>query len=354
MNNNYIDRKKTRKVCVGGTFIGGDSPITVQSMTNTDTRDAASTINQIKMLEDAGCDIVRVAVPDIQAAEAIKEIKKAIKIPLVADIHFDYRLAIESIKSGADKIRINPGNIGDRDRVKAVVEAAKERKIPIRIGVNSGSLEKDIMAKYGGVTPEAMVESALGHARILEDLDFHDIVISLKASSVSMTIAAYRRMTEKSDYPLHIGVTEAGTVYQGTIKSAVGLGCLLAEGIGDTIRVSLTGDPVEEVWAGNEILKALGLKKGGVELVSCPTCGRCQVDLIDIASKIEESLSKVDKDIKVAVMGCAVNGPGEAREADIGIAGGKGEVLLFKKGEIIRKIPQERAAEELLEEIYKL
>jgi len=353
MNKNYIDRKKTRKVCVGSTFIGGDSPITVQSMTNTDTRDAASTINQIKRLEEAGCDIVRVAVPDIQAAEAIKEIKKAINIPLVADIHFDYRLAIESMKSGADKIRINPGNIGDRDRVKAVVEVARERKIPIRIGVNSGSLEKDIMAKYGGVTPEAMVESALGHARILEELNFHDIVISLKASSVTMTIAAYRKMIENSDYPLHIGVTEAGTVYRGTIKSAVGLGCLLAEGIGDTIRVSLTGDPVEEIRAGNEILKALGLKKGGVEFVSCPTCGRCQVDLINIAAKVEEKLSKVDKDIKVAVMGCAVNGPGEAREADIGIAGGKGDVLLFKKGEIVRKIPQERAVEELLEEIYK-
>lgn len=350
----YIDRKKTKKICVGGTFIGGDSPITVQSMTNTDTRDALSTINQIKRLEEAGCDIVRVAVPDLQAAEAIKQIKQAIKIPLVADIHFDYRLALESMKSGADKIRLNPGNIGDRDRVEAVVKVAKERQIPIRIGVNSGSLEKELLSKHGGVTPEAMVESALGHARILEDLDFYDIVFSLKASSVAMTIAAYRKMIESSDYPLHIGVTEAGTVYRGTVKSAVGLGCLLAEGIGDTIRVSLTGDPVEEIRAGSEILKALGLRKGGIDFVSCPTCGRCQVDLISIAGRIEEKLSTVDKELKVAVMGCAVNGPGEAREADIGIAGGKGEVLLFKKGEVIRKIPQERAVEELFEEILKL
>jgi len=354
MNENYIERKKTKKIRVGDIFIGGDSPITVQSMTNTDTRDVEATVSQIKRLEEAGCDIVRVAVPDLQAAEAIKHIKKAIKIPLVADIHFDYRLALESMKSGADKIRLNPGNIGDRARVEAVVKVAKERQIPIRIGVNSGSLEKEVMAKHGGVTPEAMVESALGHARILEELDFSDIVFSLKASSVAMTIAAYRRMAERSDYPLHIGVTEAGTVYRGTVKSAVGLGCLLAEGLGDTIRVSLTGDPVEEIRAGKEILKALGLGKGGVEFISCPTCGRCQVDLINIAGQIEEKLSMIDKDIKVAVMGCAVNGPGEAREADIGIAGGKGEVLLFKKGEIIRKIPQERAVEEFLEEIYKL
>ena len=312
MNTDYINRKKTKKICIGDTFIGGDSPITVQSMTNTDTRDPVATVNQIKRLEEEGCNIVRVAVPDSQAAEAISDIKKSIHIPLVADIHFDYRLAITSMKNGADKIRLNPGNIGDRDRVRMVVEVAKERQIPIRIGVNSGSLEKDIMAKFGGVTPEAMVESALGHARILEELDFYDIVFSLKASSVPMTIAAYRMMSENTDYPLHIGVTEAGTVYKGTIKSSVGLGCLLAQGIGDTIRVSLTGDPVEEIKAGNEILKALGIKKGGVEFISCPTCGRCQVDLISIASKIEERLSKVNKDIKVAVMGCAVNGPGEA------------------------------------------
>jgi len=353
MNIDFSERKKTKKIRVGDTFIGGDYPITVQSMTNTDTRDAASTVDQIKRFEEAGCSIVRVAVPDIQAAEAIKYIKKSISIPLVADIHFDYRLAIESMKNGVDKIRLNPGNIGDQDRIKSVVEVAKQRQIPIRIGVNSGSLEKDVMAKFG-VTPTAMVESALQHARILEKLDFYDIVFSLKASSVSMTISAYRKMAQKSDYPLHIGVTEAGTVYRGTIKSAVGIGCLLAEGIGDTIRVSLTGDPVEEIKAGNEILKSLGLKKGGVDFVSCPTCGRCQIDLISMANKIEEKLLNVDKDIKVAVMGCAVNGPGEAKEADIGLAGGKGEVLLFKKGEIIRKIPQERAVEEFLEEIYKL
>lgn len=354
MNMDYINRKKTKKICIGDTFIGGDSPITVQSMTNTDTRDPAATVNQIKKLEEQGCSIVRVAVPDLEAAEAIRDIKKSISIPLVADIHFDYRLAIASMKNGADKIRLNPGNIGDTDRVRMVVEVAKERQIPIRIGVNSGSLEKEVMAKFGGVTPEAMVESALGHARILEELNFYDIVFSLKASNVPMTIAAYRMMSERTDYPLHIGVTEAGTVYKGTVKSSVGLGCLLAEGIGDTIRVSLTGDPVEEIKAGNEILKALGIKKGGVEFISCPTCGRCQVDLISIASRIEEKLSKVDKDIKVAVMGCAVNGPGEAKEADIGIAGGKGEVLLFKKGEIIRKIPQDRAVDEFLEEIHKL
>jgi len=350
----YIKRKKTRKVRVGDIYIGGDAKITVQSMTNTDTRDVEATVNQIKMLEDIGCDIIRVAVVDQEAAEAIKEIKKSIKIPLVADIHFDYRLAISSMENGADKIRLNPGNIGDRERVRKVVEVAKSRQIPIRIGVNSGSLEKNVIEKYGGITPEAMVESALQHVRILEELDFYDIVISLKASSVTMTIAAYRLMSEKTDYPLHIGVTEAGTVFKGTIKSCAGLGCLLAEGIGDTIRVSLTGDPKEEVLVGHELLRALGIEKGGIELVSCPTCGRCQIDLIGIAEKVEERLEGLDKNIKVAIMGCAVNGPGEAKEADIGIAGGKGEVLLFKKGVIVRKIPQERAVEELMEEILRM
>ena len=350
----YITRKRTRKIRVGDLFIGGDAPLSVQSMTNTDTRDARSTIEQIKRLEEAGCEIIRVAVPDQEAAAAIKEIKKAIGIPLVADIHFDYRLALASMENGVDKIRLNPGNIGDRDRVRRVVEMAKERDIPIRIGVNSGSVEKHILEKYGGVTPEGMVESALGHAKILEDLDYDKIAFSIKASSVPMTIAAYRLMSEKSDYPLHIGVTEAGTVYRGTIKSSIGLGCMLAEGIGDTLRVSLTGDPVEEVKVGIEILKALGLRRGGVEFVSCPTCGRTQIDLIDIANKIEEKIQALDKDIKVAVMGCAVNGPGEAREADIGIAGGKGEALLFKKGEVIRKVPQDRIVEELLREIDKL
>ncbi|MCX7711837.1 MAG: flavodoxin-dependent (E)-4-hydroxy-3-methylbut-2-enyl-diphosphate synthase [Clostridia bacterium] len=354
MINHFIQRKKTKTIQVGDVTIGGHHPISVQSMTNTDTRDAEATIAQIKRLEEAGCDIVRVAVPDSEAAQSIKKIKKSIRVPLVADIHFDYKLALLSMENGADKIRINPGNIGDRERVRAVVEMAKERGIPIRIGVNSGSIEKPILEKYNGISPEGMVESALGHAAILEDLNFTDIAFSIKASSVPMTIAAYRLMSQKSDYPLHIGVTEAGTVYKGTIKSSVGLGCLLAEGIGDTIRVSLTGDPVEEIKAGIEILKALDLRTGGIEFVSCPTCGRCQLDLIDIANRVEEKLQNMDKNIKVAVMGCAVNGPGEAREADIGIAGGKGEALLFKKGSIIRKIPQERIVEELMEEIQKL
>lgn len=354
MKNNGLIRKNTKEVRVGDRIIGAGSPITVQSMTNTDTRDVKSTVEQIKKLEDAGCDIVRAAVPDMEAAQAIGQIVKAIKIPLVADIHFDYRLAIACIENGVGKIRINPGNIGGVDRVMAVVSAAKERGIPIRIGVNSGSVEKEILEKYNGVTPEGMVESALKHSAILEALDFNDIVFSIKASSVPMTISAYRLMSEKSHYPLHLGVTEAGTVFKGTVKSSVGLGCLLAEGIGDTIRVSLTGDPVDEIRTGIEILKSLGLKKSGIELVSCPTCGRCQIDLISIANLIEERTRLIDKNIKVAVMGCAVNGPGEAREADIGIAGGKGEALLFRKGEIIRKIPQERIVEELLCEIEKI
>lgn len=349
-----IERKKTRKLRVGDIFIGGDAPVTVQSMTNTDTRDISATVGQIKRLEDAGCDIVRVAVPDSEAAAAVKEIKKAIRIPLVADIHFDYRLALACIENGADKIRLNPGNIGGPDRVKKVVEMAKPRGIPIRIGVNSGSVEKHILVKYGGVTPEGMVESALGHARLLEEQGFYDIAISLKASSVPMTIEAYRLMSQKADYPLHIGVTEAGTPFAGTIKSAAGLGCLLAEGIGDTLRVSLTGDPAEEVRVGIELLKAMGLRKAGIEFVSCPTCGRTRIDLIKIASEVEKRLEGCDKHIKVAVMGCAVNGPGEAREADIGIAGGDGEALLFKKGEIIRKIPQDRIVDELLAEIENM
>lgn len=349
-----ILRKSTKKIRVGDKFIGGDAPVTVQSMTNTDTRDVNATIGQIKRLEEAGCDIVRVAIPDIEAADAVKAIKKAVTIPVVADIHFDYRLALECIKNGVDKIRLNPGNIGDRDRVARVVEAAKTHGIPIRIGVNSGSVEKQILEKYNGVTPEGMIESAMGHALILEDLGFEDIAFSIKASSVSLTIAAYRLMAQKSSYPLHIGVTEAGTVFRGTVKSAVGIGCLLAEGIGDTLRVSLTGDPVEEVKVGKEILKSLGLKKGGIEFISCPTCGRCRIDLVRIAEALEEKLESYDKDLKIAVMGCAVNGPGEAREADIGIAGGDGEALLFKKGEIIRKIPQDRILDELLAEIYNL
>lgn len=349
-----MQRKNTKKIRIGNIFIGGDAPVTVQSMTNTDTRNVAATVEQIKRLEEAGCDIVRVAIPDNEAAQAVKDIKNAIKIPLVADIHFDYRLALTCMENGVDKIRLNPGNIGDSDRVKKVVELARPRGIPIRIGVNSGSLEKRILQKYGGVTPEGMVESALGHAQLLEDFGFEDIVFSLKASNVSMTIEAYRLMSKRTDYPLHIGVTEAGTLFAGTIKSAAGLGCLLAEGIGDTLRVSLTGDPVEEIKVGIELLKALGLRKAGVEFVSCPTCGRCRIDLIKVANEVEQRLAGSEKHIRVAVMGCAVNGPGEAREADIGIAGGDGEALLFKKGEVIRKIPQDRIVDELLAEIEKL
>lgn len=350
---NYIQRKQTKKIKVGDIFLGGDSPISVQSMTNTDTRDVKSTVGQIKRLQEEGCRIIRVAVPDSQSAEAVKEIKKAISIPLVADIHFDYRLALECMRNGVDKIRLNPGNIGGQDRVKIVADMAKERQIPIRIGVNSGSVEKGILEKYGGVTPEGMVESALNHAAMLEAADFGDIAISIKASSVPMTIAAYRLLSQKTAYPLHVGVTEAGTVYKGTIKSSVGIGCLLAEGIGDTIRVSLTGDPVEEVRAGKQILKSLGLLKEGIEVVSCPTCGRTKIDLIGIVNEIEPVLDKLNKDIKVAIMGCAVNGPGEAKDADIGIAGGTNEVLLFKKGQIVKKIPQENAVEELIKEISK-
>ncbi len=349
-----MKRKKSRKIRVGDICIGGDAPITVQSMTNTDTRDVRSTVNQIKRLEEAGCDIVRVAVLDAHAAEAIRDIKKSINIALVADIHFDYRLALTCIENGIDKIRLNPGNIGGPNNVKKVVEMAKPRGIPIRIGVNSGSIEKPILAKYDGVTPAGMVESALGHAKILEELDFFDIAISLKASNVPMTIEAYRQMSQKADYALHIGVTEAGTLFAGTIKSAAGLGCLLAEGIGDTLRVSLTDDPVEEIRVGIQLLKALGLRKAGVDFVSCPTCGRTRIDLIKIANEVEKRLEGCEKDIKVAVMGCGVNGPGEAREADIGIAGGDNEALLFKKGEIVRKIPQDRVVDELLLEIEKM
>ncbi len=348
------NRRKTKKVRVGNVFIGGDAPVTVQSMTSTDTRNAEATIEQIKRLEEAGCEIVRIAVPDAEAAAAVVQIRKSVKIPLVADIHFDYRLALECIKNGVDKVRINPGNIGSIDRVRQVVEAARERDIPIRIGVNSGSLEKHLLEKYGGVTAGAMVESALGHCRILEDLGYDNIVISLKASSVPMTIEAYRLMAEKSHYPLHLGVTEAGTFFSGTVKSAVGIGTLLAEGIGDTLRVSLTGDPVEEVKVGKEILKALGQRDEGIDFISCPSCGRCRIDLVNIANMVEEKLKSVNKKLKVAVMGCAVNGPGEARDADIGIAGGIGEALLFKKGKVVRKIPEDRIVEELLEEIDRM
>ena len=320
-------------------------------MTNTDTRDIKATINQIKSLEDAGCDIVRLAILDNEAAQAVKEIRKNTKLPLVADIHFDYRLAIECISNGIDKVRINPGNIGGHDRVKAVVQKAKERNIPIRIGINSGSIHRSLLEKYGGPTAEAMVESARSHIEILENENFTDIVISLKATDVITTIEAYTLMAEKYDYPLHVGITESGTVRSGTIKSSVGIGAILSKGIGDTIRVSLTGDPVEEVIVGKDILSSLNLGGRRAKLISCPTCGRTKVNLIEVANKIEEAISRVDKEITIAVMGCAVNGPGEAREADIGIAGGDGEFLLFKKGKIIGKVPMDKAVEVLLEEI---
>ncbi len=328
-----MERKLTRKVKVGNIYVGGDAPVSIQSMTNTDTRDAKSTLNQIKRLDEMGCDIIRCAVPDIEASESLKIITKESKIPVVADIHFDYKLALESIKNGVDALRINPGNIGSIKRVKMVAEAAKERSIPIRIGVNSGSLKKDILDKYGKVCPEALVESALQHVTILEKCNFNDIVISIKSSNVMQMIESYRLISEKVNYPLHLGVTEAGTTFRGTIKSSVGIGALLSEGIGDTIRVSITGDPIEEIKIGKEILRSLGYVKEGIEFVSCPTCGRTNIDLISIAEEVEKRLSNCKKNIKVAVMGCVVNGPGgEAREADIGIAGGKGEGLIFKKG----------------------
>ena len=347
-------RKNKRVVDIGGVKIGGDNPVAIQSMCNTDTRDVKSTTEQIFKLEDAGCEIIRVAVPDKEAAEAIKGIKKAIHIPLVADIHFDYRLALECMKNGIDKVRINPGNIGSIDRVKKVVDMAKEYGVPIRIGVNGGSLEKTILEKYGAPTADALVESAMGHVKILEDLDFDNIVVSIKNSNVPVMIDAYRKFSEISDIPLHIGVTEAGTLRGGTIKSAVGIGALLSEGLGDTMRVSLTADPVEEIYAAYSIQQVLGLRQSKVEFVSCPTCGRTQIDLIKIAGEVEKRLMSVDKKIKVAVMGCAVNGPGEAREADIGIAGGNGQGLIFKNGEIVRKVDEDRLVDELMKEIEKM
>ena len=346
-----MDGKKTRTVFVGGVPVGGGNAVSVQSMTNTDTRDAAATVAQIHALEAAGCDIVRVAVPDEAAARAIAQIKREIHIPLVADIHFDYRLALLCMENGVDKVRINPGNIGDQAKVRAVCDMAKEKHIPIRIGVNGGSLEKHLLQKYGAPTAQALVESALAHAALLEECGFYDIVLSLKASDVPTMIEAYRLAHEACDYPLHLGVTEAGTYESGIVKSAVGIGTLLSSGIGDTIRVSLTDDPVREVSAGIEILKSLGLRKSGVTFVSCPTCGRCQIDLIGIANEVYERVKHLDKDIKIAVMGCAVNGPGEARDADIGIAGGDGIGLLFKKGEIVRRVPQAEIVDTLMQEI---
>ncbi|AEB76128.1 4-hydroxy-3-methylbut-2-en-1-yl diphosphate synthase [Clostridium botulinum] len=347
-------RKKTKKIKIGNIYIGGDSPITVQSMNNTDTRDIKATIKQINDLQHAGCDITRCAVLDMDAAEALKEITSVVNIPVVADIHFDYKLALKSIENGISALRINPGNIGNIEKVRAVAKAAKERSIPIRIGVNSGSLEKDLLEKYNGVCSEALVESALKHVGILEDINFNDIVISLKSSNVNQMIESYRMISDKVDYPLHIGVTESGTIWRGTIKSSVGIGTLVSEGIGDTIRVSLTGDPIEEIKVGREILKATGHIKEGIEFVSCPTCGRTQIDLIKLANEVEAKLSNVNKNIKIAIMGCVVNGPGEAKEADLGIAGGNGEGLIFKKGKILRKVKEENLIYELVKEVEKI
>ena len=345
------ERRLSREVSVGSLKIGGNNPISIQSMTNTDTRDAKATIEQIKRLEEVGCDVVRVAVPDMEAAKNIGEIKKNVNIPVIADIHFDYKLALEAIDQGVDGVRINPGNIGNIDRVKMVVNKCKEKNLKIRIGVNGGSLEKDLLQKYGSATAEALVESALGHVKILEDLDFYNIVISLKSSDIYKTIEAYELISKRVDYPLHIGITESGSVKKGTIKSSIGVGALLLKGIGDTVRISLTGDPTEEVIVGKEILRSLGLLNDKIKVISCPTCGRCNINLIDVVNEVEEKINKINKDITVAIMGCAVNGPGEAKEADIGIAGGKGEGLLFKKGQIVRKIKGDSLVEELLAEI---
>ena len=333
-------RDNTKVIHIGDRVIGGGNPILIQSMTNTRTEDVKATVEQIKRLEEAGCEIIRCTVPNAEAAAAVKEIKKQINIPLVADIHFDYKMAIAAMENGADKIRINPGNIGSRDRIAAVVACAKERNIPIRVGVNSGSLEKNLVEKYGGVTAEGLVESALDKIGIIEDLGYDNMVVSIKSSNVMLCARAHELLAAKCQYPLHVGITEAGTLYGGNIKSSVGLGIILSQGIGDTIRVSLSGDPVEEIKTAKLILKTLGLRKGGIEVVSCPTCGRTKIDLIGHANQVETLVQKYPLDIKVAVMGCAVNGPGEAKEADIGIAGGDGEGLLIKKGEIIKKVPE--------------
>lgn len=348
-----MKKYKSRVVKVGPYLLGGNNPVRVQSMCTTNTRNAKETVKQILKLEKAGCEIIRVAVPDMKAAKAIGKIKKKIHIPLVADIHFDYALALECVKQGIDKIRINPGNIGSEEKVKAVVEACKKKKIPIRIGVNSGSIEKDLLKKYGA-TPKAAVESAMRHVKILEKLKFYDILISIKFSDVPKMIEGYRLLSKKVNYPLHLGVTEAGTSYVGIIKSAIGIGALLNEGIGATIRVSLTADPCEEIRPGFEILKALGLRKYGPEIISCPTCGRTEIDLIGLAGKVEKIMASFKKPIKVAVMGCVVNGPGEAREADIGIAGGKKSGAIFLKGEVIKSVPENKLLSEFLKELKKL
>ncbi|MBJ6727944.1 flavodoxin-dependent (E)-4-hydroxy-3-methylbut-2-enyl-diphosphate synthase [Geomesophilobacter sediminis] len=344
-------KKLTKQIQVGNVRIGGGAPCVVQSMCSTDTRDVQATLDQIGRLHGAGCEVVRCAVPDLDAAVALGAIKAGCPMPLIADIHFDYKLALKALESGVDGLRLNPGNIGERWKVAEVVKAASERKIPIRIGVNGGSLEKELLVKYGHPTPEALVESALGHVRILEELNYDQIKVSIKVSDVQRTVEAYRLLSEAIDYPLHIGVTEAGTTFSGTIKSSVGLGVLLYMGIGDTMRVSLTGDPVHEVRVAYDILKSLGLRRRGINFVSCPTCGRCQIDLIPVAEEVEQRLADIDQEITVAVMGCAVNGPGEAREADFGIAGGRGEGLLFRNGEILRKVPEGQMADALVEEV---
>ena len=350
-----MKREQTRKVRIGNRIIGGGNPILIQSMCNTKTESVEDTVAQIHALEQAGCEIIRVAVPTREAAEALSRIKKEIHIPLVADIHFDYRLAIAAMENGADKIRINPANTASKERIKAVVDCARERQIPIRVGVNSGSLEKSLLEKYGGVTAEGLVESALGQVALIEEMGYDQLVISIKSSDVMMCVRAHELIARRTDYPLHVGITEAGTVTAGNIKSAIGLGLILNQGIGDTIRVSLTGDPVEEVKSAKLILKTLGLRKGGIEVVSCPTCGRTCIDLIGLAGKVEKLVAEFDQlDLKLAVMGCVVNGPGEAREADLGIAGGMGEGLLFRKGEILRKVPEEELLEALRQELVSL
>ena len=346
-----MTREETKKVKIGNVWIGGGNPVAIQSMTNTKTEDAESTVEQILKLEAAGCEIIRCAVPTMEAAEAIKQIKKQIHIPLVADIHFDYRLAIAAIENGADKIRINPGNIGGRDRVQAVVDKAKEYGVPIRVGVNSGSLEKNLVEKYGGVTAEGIVESALDKVHLIEEMGYDNLVVSIKSSDVLMGVKAHELIAKECPYPLHVGITESGTLLSGNIKSSVGLGIILYQGIGDTIRVSLTGDPVEEIKSAKLILKTLGLRKGGIEIVSCPTCVRTKIDLIGLANQVEDMVKDIPLDVKVAVMGCVVNGPGEAREADIGIAGGIGEGLLIKKGEVVKKVKEEELLDTLRQEL---
>lgn len=349
-----MKRRFSIQITIGGVKIGGGAPVVVQSMTNTPTQDVAATVKQIDRLATAGCELVRLAVPDMKAASALREIKSQVSLPIIADIHFDYRLALAAIENGADGLRLNPGNIGGRKKIQEIVAAARYQAIPIRIGVNSGSLNKAILRKYGHPTPDAMVESAISHVRILEDLDFHLIKISLKSSDVLQMISAYRLLSEKVDYPLHLGVTEAGSLISGTVKNSLGIGLLLSEGIGDTIRVSLTHDPVDEVKIAYKILKALGLRQRGVEIISCPTCGRCQIDLFTLVEKIENALNQITTPLKVAIMGCVVNGPGEAKEADIGIAGGQGQGTLFRKGRLIRKVPESDLARVLIKEVKKM